>query len=105
MGGADAELAKTVIGQLNDPLVHLIRNSMDHGIETPEARLAAGKRPTGTIHLSARHSGANVLIRVSDDGRGLDVDAVRARAVEQGLIDDAARLSGAQIFFLIFAPR
>jgi len=102
--GADTELDKTVIDQLNDPLVHLIRNSMDHGIETPEARLAAGKRPTGTIHLSARHSGANVLIRISDDGRGLDVDAVRARAVEQGLIDDAARLSEAEVFSLILAP-
>jgi len=102
--GADTELDKTVIDQLNDPLVHLIRNSMDHGIETPEARRAAGKQPTGTIHLSARHSGANVLIRISDDGRGLDVDRVRARAVEQGLIDGAARLSESEIFSLILAP-
>ena len=102
--GADTELDKTVIDQLNDPLVHLIRNSMDHGIETPEVRLAAGKRPAGTIHISARHSGANVLIRISDDGRGLDVDAVRARAVEQGLIDGDARLSEAEIFSLILAP-
>jgi hypothetical protein len=82
--GADTELDKTVIDQLNDPLVHLVRNSMDHGIETPEARRAAGKPPTARIHLSATHSGANVLIRVSDDGRGLDVDAIRARAIEQG---------------------
>ena len=102
--GADTELDKTVIDQLNDPLVHLIRNSMDHGIETPEARRAAGKPPTGTIHLSARHSGANVLIQVRDDGRGLDVDAVRARAIEQGLIDDGARLSDTEIFSLILAP-
>jgi len=102
--GADTELDKTVIDRLNDPLVHLIRNSMDHGIETPEARRAAGKRPTGTIHLSARHSGANVLVRVSDDGRGLDAEAVRARAVEQGLIDGDARLAEAEIFALIFEP-
>ena len=68
--GADTELDKTVIDQLNDPLVHLIRNSMDHGIETPEARRAAGKPAAATIHLSARHSGAHVLIRVSDDGTG-----------------------------------
>jgi two-component system chemotaxis sensor kinase CheA len=102
--GADTELDKTVIDRLNDPLVHLIRNSMDHGIETPEARRAAGKPRTGTIHLSAQHSGANVLIRLSDDGRGLDVEAVRARAVEQGLIDGAARLSEAEIFSLIMAP-
>ena len=102
--GADTELDKTVIDRLNDPLVHLIRNSMDHGIETPEARRTTGKPSTGTIHLSARHAGANVLIRVSDDGRGLDVEAVRARAIEQGLIDPAARLSEAEIFSLILAP-
>jgi two-component system chemotaxis sensor kinase CheA len=102
--GAETELDKTVIDHLNDPLVHLIRNSMDHGIETPEARRAAGKRPTGTIHLSAQHSGANVLIRVGDDGRGLDVEAVRVRAIERGLIDSAARLSESEVFSLILAP-
>jgi two-component system, chemotaxis family, sensor kinase CheA len=102
--GAETELDKTVIDQLSDPLVHLIRNSMDHGIETPEARRAAGKRSTGRVHLSAQHSGANVLIRVSDDGSGLDVDAVRARGVEKGLIEASARLSEQEIFALIFAP-
>jgi two-component system chemotaxis sensor kinase CheA len=102
--GADTALDKTVIDQLNDPLVHLIRNSMDHGIETPQARRAAGKSANGTIHLSARHSGANVLIQVSDDGRGLDAEAIRARAVERGLIDEAARLSEAEIFSLIMTP-
>jgi len=102
--GADTELDKTVIDQLNDPLVHLIRNSMDHGIETPEARLAAGKPATATVHLAAQHSGANVLIRVSDDGRGLDVEAVRARAIEQGLIQAGAQLSEAEIVSLILAP-
>ena len=102
--GADTELDKTVIDQLNDPLVHIIRNSMDHGIETPDARRAAGKPPTGTIHLSARHSGANVLIKISDDGRGLDVERVRTRAIEQGLIDGAARLSETEIFSFILAP-
>jgi len=102
--GAHTELDKTVIDQLNDPLVHIIRNSMDHGIETPEARRAAGKPPTGTIHLSARHSGANVLIKISDDGRGLDVERVRTRAIEQGLIDGAARLSETEIFSFILAP-
>jgi two-component system chemotaxis sensor kinase CheA len=102
--GADTELDKTVIDQLNDPLVHLIRNSMDHGIETPEARLASGKPATGVIHLSARHSGANVLIQVSDDGRGLDVEAIRERAIEKGLIDSSARLTQAEIFSLIMAP-
>ena len=102
--GADTELDKTVIDRLNDPLVHLIRNSMDHGIESPEARRAAGKRAVGTVHLSAHHSGANVLIRVSDDGRGLDSEKVRARAVEQGLIEAGARLTEAEIFSLILAP-
>jgi two-component system chemotaxis sensor kinase CheA len=102
--GADTELDKTVIDQLNDPLVHLIRNSMDHGVETPEARRSAGKRPTATVRLSALHSGAQVLIRVSDDGRGLDAEAVRARAIEQGLISASAQLSESELFSLILAP-
>jgi two-component system chemotaxis sensor kinase CheA len=102
--GADTELDKTVIDQLNDPLVHLIRNSMDHGIETAEARRAAGKNPTATIRLSAHHSGAQVLIRVSDDGRGLDVQAVRARAIEQGLIGASDEIPESELFSLILAP-
>ena len=102
--GADTELDKTVIDQLNDPLVHLIRNSMDHGIELPEARVAAGKRPVGTIRISARHSGASVLIQISDDGRGLNVEAVRARAIERGMIDSATVLSEPEIFALILSP-
>lgn len=103
ISGADTELDKTVIDQLSDPLVHLIRNSMDHGIEPPEERRAANKRPTGTIQLSAMHSGANVLIRVADDGRGVNVEAVRARAIERGLIDATARLTQAETLQLIFA--
>jgi len=102
--GAETELDKTVIDQLNDPLMHLIRNSMDHGLESPESRLAAGKRSTGTIHLSARHSGATVLIGVTDDGAGINAEAVRARAVEKGLIAADAQLTEAQIFSLILAP-
>jgi two-component system chemotaxis sensor kinase CheA len=102
--GADTELDKTVIDQLSDPLVHLIRNSMDHGIETPDERRAAGKCEVATIRLSAVHSGAQVLIAVSDDGRGLDVEAVRARAIEQGRIDPSAQLSESEIFSLILAP-
>jgi two-component system chemotaxis sensor kinase CheA len=102
--GADTELDKTVIDQLNDPLVHLIRNAMDHGIERPEARVAAGKRPAARIHLSAEHSGAHVLVRVSDDGRGLDVEAIRARALQQGLIAADARLTESEVLGLILAP-
>ncbi len=102
--GAQTELDKTVIDQLNDPLVHLVRNAMDHGVETPAERRAAGKRPVGRIHLSAEHSGAHVLIRVADDGRGVDPQLVRARAVERGLIAADARLSEAEIFALLLAP-
>ena len=102
--GADTELDKTVIDQLNDPLMHLIRNSMDHGIESPEGRLAASKRPTATLHLSARHSGANVLIGVADDGAGINAKAVRERAIEKGLVAPDAQLTESEIFSLILAP-
>jgi two-component system chemotaxis sensor kinase CheA len=102
--GADTELDKTVIDQLGDPLMHLIRNSMDHGIEQPATRIARGKRSTANIHLSARHSGASVLIGVSDDGGGIDAEAVRHRAIEKGLIAPEEHLTEAQTFDLIFQP-
>ena len=102
--GADTELDKSVIDQLNDPLMHLIRNSMDHGIESPEGRLAAAKRPSATIHLSARHSGASVLICVADDGGGINAEAVRERAIEKGLVAADAQLTEAEIFAFILAP-
>jgi len=102
--GGDTELDKTVIDQLNDPLMHLIRNSMDHGLEAPEVRRSAGKNGIGNIHLSARHAGAQVLISVSDDGKGIDREGVRARAVEKGLVAADARLSESEIFSLILAP-
>ena len=84
--------------------MHLIRNSMDHGIESAEARAEAGKRPTATIHLSARHAGASVLIGVSDDGGGIKTEAVRNRAIEKGLISAGDHLTESQIFALIFQP-
>jgi len=102
--GADTELDKTVIDKLNDPLVHMIRNSIDHGIEPPEARQAMGKPRAGMLHLSARHSGANVLIEITDDGAGLDPEAIRARAAEKGLIEPDAELSEKETFALIFEP-
>ena len=102
--GADTELDKTVIDQLSDPLMHLIRNSMDHGIEPRDRRAARGKRPTATIHLSARHSGASVLIGVSDDGAGIDAEAVRSRAVEKGLVAGDAQLTESETFALLFEP-
>ncbi len=102
--GADTELDKTVIDQLSDPLMHLIRNSMDHGIETAQVRAARGKNPTATIHLSARHSGASVLIGVSDDGGGIDTEAVRQRAIERGLVAAGKSLAESEIFQFIFQP-
>jgi two-component system chemotaxis sensor kinase CheA len=102
--GADTELDKTVIDQLSDPLMHLIRNSMDHGIEVPELRSAQGKSATAKIHLSARHSGASVLVGVSDDGAGIDANAVRNRAIEKGLVSADAQLSKAEVFALLFHP-
>lgn len=102
--GAETELDKTVIDQLHDPLVHLVRNSMDHGIETAAERRAAGKPVPATVRLSAVHSGAQVLIRVSDDGRGLDAQRLHKRAVEQGLIDASAQLGEEELFSLILEP-
>ncbi|MBC8393959.1 MAG: Hpt domain-containing protein, partial [Deltaproteobacteria bacterium] len=84
--GGETELDKKVIEQLNDPLVHIIRNSADHGIESPEERLALGKPKQGIIELSAVYSGAHVLIKISDDGFGLDAESIRNKAVERGLI-------------------
>lgn len=102
--GGETELDKTVIERLGDPLVHLIRNSIDHGIESPEARRAAGKPAKGRITLAAEHSGANVLISVADDGAGLDRDRIRAKAIDRGLILPHAELSDRDIFNLIFLP-
>jgi len=89
---------------LNDPLMHLIRNSMDHGIETPADRIAAGKSSTATICFSAKHSGASVLIGVSDDGAGINAETVRARAVEKGLVAGDAQLTESEILSLILSP-
>ncbi len=102
--GAETELDKTVIERLSDPLVHIIRNSIDHGIEPPSVRMAAGKPKKGTIHLSAVHSGAHVLIRIQDDGAGLDAEAIRAKAIEKGLIQADAVLSEREVRELILAP-
>jgi two-component system, chemotaxis family, sensor kinase CheA len=102
--GGDTELDKTVIERLNDPLVHIIRNSIDHGIEAPEARKAAGKSRKGTVCLAARHSGANVLIEISDDGAGLDPEAIKAKAIKKGLIGPGEELTENELFSQIFIP-
>jgi len=102
--GGETELDKTVIERLHDPLVHVIRNSIDHGLELPKEREGAGKPATGTVSLIARHVGANVEVRVVDDGKGLDQDRIRSRAVERGLISPDANLSDGDIFDLVFMP-
>jgi two-component system chemotaxis sensor kinase CheA len=102
--GGETELDKTVIERLNDPLVHLIRNSVDHGIELPADREKAGKPRKGTVRLSASHSGSHVLIQVMDDGAGLDKDAIRAKGVEKGLISADADIPNGNVFDLIFLP-
>lgn len=102
--GAETELDKTVIERLNDPLIHLIRNSVDHGIEEPDIREAKGKPRHGTVRISATHSGAFVLIRITDDGAGLDREAIHNKAVAKGLISPDVEFSEKDIFALIFTP-
>lgn len=102
--GAETELDKTVIERLGDPLVHIIRNCIDHGIERPDARMKAGKPRQGEIRLSAAHSGAYVLIRIRDDGAGLDADAIRAKAVEKGLLQPDAPMSEQALWEMIVTP-
>jgi two-component system chemotaxis sensor kinase CheA len=102
--GEETELDKTVIEQLNDPLVHIIRNAVDHDIELPGVREAAGKPRQGTLRLSAEHSGPDVVIRISGDGAGIDLAAVRARAAEKGLIPADADLDRKELCNLIFTP-
>ncbi len=103
--GEDTELDRSVIEKISDPLIHLLRNAVDHGIEHPEARRAAGKPEAGRLRLSARHEKGQILLLVEDDGRGIDIDAVRDRAVRKGFISrtEAASLSDAQAIELIFA--
>jgi two-component system chemotaxis sensor kinase CheA len=102
--GDEIELDKTVIDQLGDPLVHLIRNSVDHGLEPATERIAAGKASTGTIKLSAAHVGSSVVITVSDDGRGLDRDTIRSRAESHGLLTPLVSYSDNEVFKQIFQP-
>jgi two-component system chemotaxis sensor kinase CheA len=102
--GEATELDKTVIERLADPLIHLIRNAADHGLETPEQRLSAGKPEAGQVVLAARQSGAEVVITITDDGRGVDRARVRAKAEENGLIAPGQVLSDNELLQLIFAP-
>ncbi|WP_108395926.1 chemotaxis protein CheA [Devosia submarina] len=102
--GEDTELDKTMIERLADPLVHLIRNSVDHGLESAERRLAAGKPAKGTVRLSAVYAGAEVAISVTDDGAGLNAERIRAKAEEAGLLAPDAKIPDAELWQMIFAP-
>ncbi|MHB2021189.1 MAG: chemotaxis protein CheW, partial [Candidatus Xenobia bacterium] len=106
MEGAHTELDRSLLEAIRDPMVHLLRNAIDHGLEPPEVRSAAGKPEEGTLTLSARHQGGLVHIDIADDGRGIDVDRVRQVAVQRGMVttDQAARLSRNEVFGLIMQP-
>ena len=104
LSGEQTELDKTVMEKIGDPLVHLVRNALDHGLETPAERRAAGKPETGVITLNAYHQGGNIMIEISDDGRGLNRERIRAKAIANQLIGADEALSDEQIQDLIFQP-
>ncbi len=104
VNGESTELDKTVLERMTDPLVHLVRNSLDHGLETPEVRLAAGKPETGTLTLNAYHQGSSVVIEIEDDGAGINEERVLSIAREKGIVSDSDELTLEQIHNLIFAP-
>jgi len=105
MSGEDTELDKSVVDKIGDPLVHMIRNAVDHGLESsPEARVEAGKPTTGKVHLRAYHKGGNIHIEIEDDGRGLNRDAILRKAVERGIIRESEQLNDREVWNLIFEP-
>jgi two-component system chemotaxis sensor kinase CheA len=104
ISGAETELDKSIVEKLTDPLTHIIRNAMDHGLETSEQRVAAGKDPTGKIYLSAFHDSGNVVIEIEDNGKGLDRDRILKKAIEKGIVKEEDQLTDEQIFNLIFEP-
>ncbi|ACE83952.1 chemotaxis protein CheA [Cellvibrio japonicus] len=102
--GADTELDRSMVEKLNDPLMHIVRNAMDHGIESVHVRRERNKPAAGTLKLTARHDAGNIVIGISDDGGGLDVERIRKKAFANGLIDDSMQLSQQELFQLIFHP-
>jgi two-component system chemotaxis sensor kinase CheA len=104
ISGEETEVDKTIAEELTDPLLHMVRNACDHGVETPEERVAAGKNPVARIGLAAYHQGGQIVIEISDDGRGLDREKILAKAVQKGLIEPNANLSEQEVFALIFEP-
>jgi len=104
LSGESTELDKTVMEKIGDPLVHLVRNSLDHGIESPEERINAGKSDTGLIELNAYHQGGNIVIEIIDDGAGLNKDRILNKAIEKGMVKQDDNLSDDQIYDMIFRP-
>ena len=104
LSGESAEMDKTLVESIGDPLVHLIRNSCDHGVESPADRIKAGKDPTGNIYLSARQEGNSIAIEIRDDGKGINPDIIKRKAIEKGLISPEAKLTRRDILNLIFEP-
>ena len=104
MSGEDTELDRNLIEEISDPLIHMIRNAVDHGVEKPGQRESSGKPAKGLIHLRAFHQGGNVVIEIEDDGAGLNKDRILAKAVENGMVAKDAQLTEQEIFALIFAP-
>ena len=102
--GEETEIDRNMVESLNDPLVHMVRNSMDHGVETPDTRQSVGKNPQGKVTLKAYHAGGNVVIELEDDGKGLDRDVILKKAIEKGVVEPGRDLSDSEIFMLIFAP-
>jgi two-component system chemotaxis sensor kinase CheA len=102
--GADTELDKTLVERIADPLTHLVRNAIDHGIEKPELRLAAGKPAAGTVRLTAYHDAGSVVIEVADDGGGLKRERIQQKALQRGLISEGQVLTDSEVFALIFEP-
>ncbi len=104
ISGAETDLDKTIVDEVGEPLMHLLRNCVDHGIESPEERERRGKPRHGTIALNAYHEGNQIIIEVNDDGNGIDLERVRARGIKQGLISPDEKLSDREIIELIFTP-
>jgi two-component system chemotaxis sensor kinase CheA len=102
--GDDTELDRTVVEEIGDPLVHMVRNALDHGLESPETRTAAGKSATGSLHLRAYHEGSNIVIELQDDGRGIDPAKILKKAIEKGVVAPGATLNRDETLALIFAP-
>ncbi len=102
--GADTELDKLIVEDISDPMMHIIRNAIDHGIESPEKRISIGKEEKGTIRISSYQKGNHVVIEVEDDGNGIDLDRVKAKALQKGLVNDVTSLSDKDVLDFIFMP-